>query len=55
MLQIKEQDKNLQEQLNEEEIHNIPEKEFRVMVVKMIQDHGKRMEAWMEKNKDRKN
>ena len=44
-LQIKEQEKNPQEQLNEEEIGNLPEKEFRVMTVKMIQDLGKRMEA----------
>ena len=36
MLQTKEQDKNLQEQLNEGEIGNLPEKEFRVMTVKMI-------------------
>ena len=35
MLQ-KEQDKNLHDQINEEEIRNIPEKEFRVMIVKMI-------------------
>ena len=48
MLQIKEQDKNLQEQLNEEEIGNLPEKEFRIMIVKMIQNLGKRMEAQTE-------
>ena len=42
---MKEQDTNLQEQLNEEEIGNLPEKEFRVMIVKMIQGLGKRMEA----------
>ena len=41
MLQPKEQDKNLQEQLNEEKIGNLPEKEFRVMIVKMIQSHKK--------------
>ena len=48
MLQAKEQDKNLQEQLNEEEISNLPKKEFRVMIVKMIQDLGKRIEAWIK-------
>ena len=37
MPQIKEQGKNLQEQINEKEIGNLPEKEFRVMIVKMIQ------------------
>ena len=36
MLQIKDQGKN-QGQINEE-IDNLPEKEFRVMIVKMIQD-----------------
>ena len=37
---MKEQGKNLQEQLNENEIGNLPEKEFRVMIVKMIQNLG---------------
>ena len=41
--------KNPQEQLNEVEIGNRPEKDFRVMIVKMIQDLGKRMEAQTEK------
>ena len=36
MLQMQDQDKNLQEQLNEEAINNLSEKEFRVMIVKMI-------------------
>ena len=30
------------------EIGNLPEKEFRIMTVKMIQDLGKRMEAKIE-------
>ena len=39
MLQAKEKGKNLQDQINEEEIGNMfPEKEFRVMIVKMIQN-----------------
>ena len=46
---MKEQDKNPQEQLNEEEIGNLPEKEFRVMTVKMIQNLRKRMKAQIEK------
>ena len=37
------QHKNLQEQINEEKISNLPEKEFRVMIVKMIQILGNRM------------
>ena len=47
--QMKEQGKTLQDQINEEEIGNLPEKEFRVMIVKMIQNLGNRMEARIEK------
>ena len=49
MYQMKEQDKTPGKQLNEVEIGNLPEKEFRIMVVKMIQDLRKRMEANIEK------
>ena len=49
MSQMKEKGKNLQDQINEEEIGNLPEKVFRVMIVKMIQNLGNRMEAWIEK------
>ena len=31
------------------EIGNLPEKEFRILIVKVIQDLGKRMEAKIEK------
>ena len=48
MSQMKEQGKNIQDQINEEEIGNLPEKEFKVMIVKMIQNLGNRMEAWIE-------
>ena len=41
--QMKEQDKTPEKQLKEAEIGNLPEKEFRIMIVKMMQDHGKRM------------
>ena len=37
MYQMKEQDKTPEKQRNEVEIGNLPEKEFRVMIVKMIQ------------------
>ena len=51
--QIKEQGKNPPEQTNEEEIGSLPEKEFRVMRVKMIQNLGNRMEKIQEMfNKD---
>ena len=46
---MKEQVKTPEEQLSEVEIGNLPEKEFRVMIVKMIQDFRKRIEAQMEK------
>ena len=49
MYQMKEQDKTLEKQLNEVDIGNLPEKEFRIMIVKMIQDLGKRMEAKIKK------
>ena len=49
MPQMKEQDKTPEEQINEVEIGNFQEKEFRIMTVKMIQDLRKRMEAKMEK------
>ena len=53
MLQRKEQGKNLQDQINEDKIGNIPEKEFRVMRVKMIQNLRNRMEKIQETfNKD---
>ena len=49
LYQMKEQDKTPEKQLNEVEIGNLPEKEFIIMIVKMIQDLGKRMEAKIEK------
>ena len=42
MYQMKEQDKTPEKQLNEVEIGNIREKEFRPMIAKMIQDLGKK-------------
>ena len=51
--QMKEQGKNPPEQTNEEEIGSLPEKEFRVRIVKMIQNLGNRMEKIQEMfNKD---
>ena len=41
---MKEQSKNLPDQTNKEEIGSLPEKEFRVIIVKMIQNLGNRME-----------
>ena len=41
---MKQQGKNSPDQTNEQEIGSLPEKEFTVMIVKMIQNLGKRME-----------
>ena len=49
MYQMKEQYKTPEKQLNEVEIGNLPEKEFRIMIVKMIQYFRKRMESKIEK------
>ena len=53
MQQMKKQGKNPPDQTNEEEISSLPEKEFRVMIVKMIQNLGNRIEKIQETfNKD---
>ena len=49
MSQMKGQDKIPEKQLNEVETGNFPEKEFRIMILKMIQDLKNRMEAKIEK------
>ena len=45
---MKGQDKTSEKQLNEVKTGNIPEKEFRIMIAKMIQDLGNRMEKMKE-------
>ena len=47
--QMKAQDTTPEKQLKDVETGKLPEKEFRIMIVKMIQDIGKRMEAKIEK------
>ena len=49
MSQMKGKDKTPEKQLYEVEIGNSPEKEFRIMIVKTIQDLRKRMKANTEK------
>ena len=49
MFQMKEQDKKPEVQLSELVVGNLPEKEFRIIIVRMIQDPGKWMEAQTEK------
>ena len=48
MYQIKEQDKTPEKQLNEVEIGNLPEKDFRIMIMKMTQDLEK---EWRQKSR----
>ena len=51
--QMKEQTRNTEVQINEEEIAKLPEKEFRIMIVKMIKNLENKMEKMQESiNKD---
>ena len=51
--QMKEQTRNTEVQINEEEIGKLPEKEFRIMIVKMIKNLKNKMEKMEESiNKD---
>ena len=50
---MKEQTRNTEVQINEEEIGKLPEKEFRIMIVKMIKNLENKMEKIQESiNKD---
>ena len=51
--QMKEQTRNTETQINEEEIGKLPEKELRIMIVKMIKNLENKMEKMQESiNKD---
>ena len=51
--QMKEQTRNTGVQINEEEIGKLPEKEFKIMIVKMIKNLENKMEKMQESiNKD---
>ena len=45
---MKEQTRNTEVQINEEEIGKLPEKEFRLVVVKMIKNFENKMEKMQE-------
>ena len=45
---MKEQTRNTEVQINEEEIGKLPEKELRIMIVKMIQNLENRTEKMQE-------
>ena len=46
--QMKEQTRNREVQINEEETGKLPEKEFRIMIVKMINNLENKMEKMQE-------
>ena len=43
-IQMKEQTRNTEIQINEEEIGKLPEKEFRIIIIKIIKNLENRME-----------
>ena len=50
---MKEQTRNIEVQINEEEIGKLPEKELRIMIAKMIKNLENKMEKMQESiNKD---
>ena len=52
---MKEHSRNRQVQINEDDIGKLPEKEFRIVIIKMIQNFKARMEKVQEPiNKDYK-
>ena len=46
ILQMKVQDKISEKELNETEISNMPDKEFKIMVIKMLTEHEKRVDEF---------
>ena len=47
-VQIKEQSRNTEVQINEEEIDKLPEKEFRITIIKIIKNLENKMEKMQE-------
>ena len=45
---MKKEGRNSQDQINEEEISNLPEREFRIMILKILQRLENRMEKMQE-------
>ena len=44
--QMEEQTRNIEVQINEEEIGKLPVKEFRIMIIKMIRNLEKKQRIW---------
>ena len=49
MFQMKKQDITSEKELNKVEINNLPDKEFKVMIIKMLIKHRRRMDEHSEK------
>ena len=54
MFQMKEQDKTSEKGHSDKKISNLPGKEFKVMVIRMVTELGIKMDVHNEKFKDRK-
>ena len=54
-IQMKEQTRNTKVQINEEEIGKLPEKGFRITIIKMIKNLENKMEKMQELTKTQKN
>ena len=52
---MQEQTQNTKVQINQEEIGKLPEKDFRIMIVKMIKNLENKMEKMQESIKTQKN
>ena len=48
--QMKEQTRNTEVQINEEEIGKLPKKEFRIMIIKIIKNLENKLEKMQESN-----
>ena len=46
---MRDQDKTLEKEPSEVEIGNLPKKDFRVVIIKMIKELGRRMDAQSKK------
>ena len=51
--QMKERTRNTEVQINEKEIGKLPEKEFRIMIVKMIKNLESKIEKMQESSVER--
>ena len=48
MFQVKEQDKSSEKELNKTEINNVPEREYKLMVIRRCTELGRRMDEHSE-------